>query len=94
MTMVTCGYCGVEFDNTNGRKNRKYCSKEHAAAASNEATKRRYAENKKRANKKCKVCGSKLSRYNKDTICALCQARARNMGDVDIEGIQYDVEEY
>lgn len=81
--------CKKEFDNTGGRKNRKYCSKECSLKASNEATKRRYQEKKNKTARLCESCESKLSRYSEDKLCSLCIAKNRNKGNVELRGIKW-----
>ena len=77
---MICAYkeCKKEF--TPKTHNQKYCSDECCRTATNLKIKEKYYEKKARLSGKerlCKKCKSKLSRYQDNSICIICQAEPK-----------------
>ena len=55
--------------------NQKYCSSECLRDATNRRVREKYKDDKDRLrgkDRRCRGCGSKLSRYNANSECSLC----------------------
>ncbi|MEY3377082.1 MAG: hypothetical protein RLZZ328_24 [Bacteroidota bacterium] len=66
--------CAKEFDAKT--HNQKYCCDECCRVATNKKIMEKYYEKKairSGAKRECKVCKSRLSRYNQSKICAKCE---------------------
>lgn len=86
---MICAYddCKKEFNAKT--HNQKYCSDECCRIATNQKLKAAYYEKKARLLGKkrvCKIsgCGSLLSRYNEDSVCAKCKALKESKKKKDI----------
>lgn len=69
-----CAWCNIEFEAR--RSNQIYCTSECCKKSTNQKVINRYHENKKRlegAERLCEKCDSKLSRYNSNKLCYICQ---------------------
>jgi hypothetical protein len=56
--------------------NQKYCTDECCRIATNRRIMEKYYEKKairNGANRQCKKCNAKLSRYNQSSICSICE---------------------
>lgn len=88
--------CGKEFESH--RVNMKYCSNECCRKATNAKLIARYHSNKEKkiVQRICK-CGTKLSRYNDDTICHACRLKEEHDGRKALLarlGIKYTDDEF
>lgn len=66
--------CEVEFESKT--HNQKYCSDECCRIATNKRIMEKYYEKKAIRNgslRSCTKCGGKLSRYNQNTLCSICE---------------------
>ena len=66
--------CAKDFDAKT--HNQKYCSDECCRVATNKRIMEKYYEKKaikNGAHRTCKKCSVKLSRYNQNNICAICE---------------------
>jgi hypothetical protein len=66
--------CAKEFDAKT--HNQKYCCDECCRVATNKKIMEKYYEKKairSGAKRECKVCKSRLSRYNQSNICSKCE---------------------
>lgn len=66
--------CEKEFDAKT--HNQKYCCDECCRVATNKKIMEKYYEKKairSGAKRECRVCKSRLSRYNQSSICAKCE---------------------
>ena len=66
--------CAKEFDAKT--HNQKYCCDECCRVATNKKIMEKYYEKKairSGAKRECRVCKSRLSRYNQSNICAKCE---------------------
>lgn len=66
--------CAKEFDAKT--HNQKYCCDECCRVATNKKIMEKYYEKKairSGAKRECRVCKSRLSRYNQSKICAKCE---------------------
>jgi len=66
--------CSKEFDAKT--HNQKYCCDECCRIATNKKIMEKYYEKKairSGAKRECKVCKSRLSRYNQSNICSKCE---------------------
>jgi hypothetical protein len=75
---MICGNkeCAKDFDAKT--HNQKYCSDECCRVATNKRIMEKYYEKKaikKGALRKCKKCYIKLSRYNDNTVCSICEKK-------------------
>jgi hypothetical protein len=87
--MKECIQCKKDFEFKT--HNQKYCSPECCRKATNKKIMKKYYEKKEiLAGKKrnCK-CGSKLSRYNMESLCNLCQIISKKQ---EIENIKKELE--
>ena len=68
--------CAIEFEPKT--HNQKYCSDECCRIATNKRIMEKYYEKKairNGANRQCKKCKTKLSRYNQSNICSTCNKK-------------------
>jgi hypothetical protein len=66
--------CAKEFDAKT--HNQKYCCDECCRVATNKKIMEKYYEKKairSGAKRECKVCKSRLSRYNQSNVCSKCE---------------------
>lgn len=80
--------CAKDFDAKT--HNQKYCCDECCRVATNRRIMEKYYEKKAIKNgafRGCKSCGSKLSRYNKSEICAVCEKNINSMSKKNILGM-------
>jgi len=66
--------CAKEFDAKT--HNQKYCSDECCRVATNKKIMEKYYEKKairSGAKRECRICKSRLSRYNQSNICSRCE---------------------
>lgn len=74
-----CTWCKSDFEAK--RSNQIYCRSECCKSATNQKVIDRYHQNKSRlagAERKCKECNSRLSRYNEKEYCSMCQSAQRD----------------
>jgi hypothetical protein len=79
--------CSKEFESKT--HNQKYCCDECCRVATNRRIMEKYYEKKAIKNgafRGCKSCASKLSRYNKSEICAVCEKNMNSLSKKNILG--------
>jgi len=73
----TCPWCSNTFEAT--KSNQIYCQQDCTKKATNAKLIERYHANKQKPGvRECEDCGSKLSQYNKSTICNPCQLKRKD----------------
>ncbi len=79
----TCEWCGLPF--TALTANQIYCEATCTRKASNKKIIENYhaAKNRMSQVRKCDECGSKLSKYNDEDICNLCQQGKKELGRIE-----------
>ncbi len=79
---------GKEF--TPKTHNQKYCNEQCCRIATNKKIMEKYYEKKaikNGASRTCKMCKTKLSRYNESNVCSSCEKRIHHEGKKMIWGI-------
>lgn len=78
-----CEWCGESF--TALTANQIYCQSVCTRKASNKKIIENYHAGKNRMirERKCQECQSKLSKYNEEEICNLCQQGKKEMGRIE-----------
>jgi hypothetical protein len=82
---VTCLWCSTVFEKT--RANQIYCQQECCRKATNKKIIDRYHANKatkELKNRRCTACDAKLSKYNMEPVCNLCQSKQKDKERIDI----------
>lgn len=78
--MKTCAYRDCEREFEPARHNQKYCTPQCCKDEMNSRAKDAYREKRARRDGKyreCKVCKTKLSKYNDDVVCGACEFKPR-----------------
>jgi len=84
--------CAKEFDAKT--HNQKYCCDECCRVATNKKIMEKYYEKKairSGAKRECKICKSRLSRYNQSNTCSKCEKNSAIKNRSKILGMLYDI---
>ena len=84
--------CAKEFDAKT--HNQKYCCDECCRVATNKKIMEKYYEKKairSGAKRECKICKSRLSRYNQSNTCSKCEKNSAIKNRSNILGMLYDI---
>ena len=86
--MIKCANDGCTVEFSRSAHNQKYCSPECLRIATNKRFREKYHEAKASMQSGPKICecGSRLSKYNRGDLCALCETKSRSKMVKELRG--------